>query len=134
MLRLESIDTNIILRLILCDYEDLYERAKNLIYSSRCIFYVPDQVIIETVFQLTHKKHYNFPRKEAVTRLKEVLSLSRLDHDEKTFDRIFNLYLAHPKLSIIDCYLAIKMEDLKRTPLWTFDTKLANQLPSTKLA
>ena len=133
MLRLESVDTNILMRLLLADHEDHYERAKKLLTTPRCIFLVPDQVILEMVFLLT-RKTFRLKRPSAVSKIKNVLSMSRLDYDKITFSRVFDLYLAHPKLSIVDCYLATKMEDSGRTPFWTFDEKLAKQMPAAKLA
>lgn len=132
MLRLESLDTNILMRLILQDVEDHYERALNLITSPRCIFYVPDQVILEVVFNLT-RREFKMLRSEVITKLEQVLTYPRLDYDKEIFDKVFKAFLAHPKLSLTDCYLAVKIEKAERTPLWTFDEKLAKQMKGAEL-
>ncbi|MDR2922738.1 MAG: hypothetical protein LBU85_05290 [Treponema sp.] len=44
-----------------------------------------------------------------------------------------SIYTTHPKLSFVDCYLEVLARKTDTTPLLTFDTKLANQLPGTQL-
>lgn len=131
MLRLESLDTNVILELILNRDPKKAERAFNLITTPRSYFFIPDQAIMEICYTLCKK--YGYSKQEFVDSLKIISNFSRLDYDAETFNRVSKYYLAHPKLSIADCYMTVKMSDLNRTPFWTFDEKLAKQLPAASL-
>ena len=44
-----------------------------------------------------------------------------------------SLYVKHPKLSFVDCYLAVITELSQEKPLWTLDKKLATQVPVAQL-
>ena len=132
MFKQQSIDTNIILRMVLKDDAHLYQRAYELLTQPRHYYYVPDQAIIEAVFVLSSSLH--FSRANIQEKLLKFLSLSRVDYDARIIDKVFEEFLAHPKLSFVDCYLAIKMSDIERAPLWTLDEKLAKQLDGVELA
>ena len=127
-----AIDTNILLRLILRDDPVLERKARELIDRKKALFYVPDMAIAEAVYVL-QKKQFGLPREAIAQYLSAVLAEPRLDYDHPLFNNVFAAYVMHPKLSFTDCYLAYKAEDFGRTPLYTFDQKLARQLPSTKL-
>ena len=73
----DSLDTNLMLRLIMNDVPERREKVLNLLYT-------------------------------------------------------FPLYLEHPKLSFYDCCLACYAEIKHHEPLFTFDKKLAKQLPQAK--
>ena len=133
VLKLGSVDTNVILRLVLRDDEEKAEKVLELLTRPKTFFFVPDQTIIEAVFILTSKRKYNFSREKAYLGLQKFLSLSRVDYDKRIIDQVFELFLEHPKLSFVDCYLAVKMKDIERVPLWTFDEKLAKQTEVAEL-
>ena len=44
---------------------------------------------------------------------------------------IFSIWATHPKLSIVDVYLAHKADANHENPLYTFDRKMVNQLGNT---
>ena len=125
-LNLASIDTNILLRIMLEDDAVLYERAMELVTRPRTYLYVPNQVITESVYVMENDP-YNYPRANIVDLIRKTMLAPRLDYDEELFEKVFALYEKHPKLSFNDCYLACKMERKDRLPFYTMDEKLAKQ-------
>ena len=102
------------------------------IISSAAIFYMPDQAITEAVFNSQSNK-YKWDRETIVDALKGFLKTPRVDYNEPLFDRVFELYLKHPKLSFNDCYLAAYAAERDRIPIWTFDKAFAKQAKEAKL-
>ena len=131
-LRLEAIDTNLILRAILNDIPEQTEKVYKLLSTPSCIFYVPDQAITEAAFVLKNPD-YGLPRENIVLALREFLRTPRLDYNKSLFHKVFETYLAHPKLSFNDCYLACHVAEREKTPLWTFDKALARQTTESQL-
>ena len=127
-----SVDTNVFLRLILRDNENMYERAKYLINTPRCYFTVIDQVVLECIFVLTGEKT-GMSRELAVEAVMAVLDEPRIEYNEPLFEKVFAMFLAHPKLSLNDCYLVVKAESDEVAPLYTFDKKLAGQAEGAQL-
>jgi len=62
-----------------------------------------------------------------------VIGKDNIFSSKELFIEILPIYSSHPKLSIVDCYLAVLAQKTGTTPLLTFDEKLAKQLPDTKL-
>lgn len=128
----ETVDTNVLLRLILHDNNDYYKRAASLISSPRHYFFVLDQAIIECIYVLENGDS-KLSRSEIAEVMFGLFVEPRLDYNEELFDKVFAEYLRRPKLSFTDCYMAFKSEELERTPLYTFDEKLARQNKNAKL-
>lgn len=126
-----TLDTNVLLRVILNDNGDHNIRARSLINTPGMYFTILDQVVLEMNYVLSGTLHY--PRSVIVDLITSTLAEPRLDYNEKLFKKVFDLYLARPKLSLTDCYMAFKTEEIGHTPLYTFDGKLVKQFPSAKL-
>ena len=130
----DSIDTNIVLRIILGDIPEQREIAKRILETPGSVHYLSDQALLECFYVL--EVTLELPREEAVDLIN--LFLTRYDkiviynHDLTAL--AIPLYLAHPKLSWADCALAAEAELRHHEPLFTFDKKLASQLPQAKLA
>ena len=131
-LRLEALDTNILMRAVVGDIPEQAELVYDLLETSASIFYMPDQAITEAVFNLQGVK-YKWDRESIVNALGEFLKTPRVDYNKSLFDKIFELYLKHPKLSFNDCYLAAHVADKDRTPIWTFDKAFAKRIDEAKL-
>lgn len=130
---LAAVDTNVLLRIAMDHGNNKHHsRAKSLVKTPGMYFTVLDQAILEMEYIL-RRKEYNLSRFNIVAMILAVLAEPRLDYNEKLFKKVFDLYLAHPKLSLTDCYMAYKSEELEHTPLYTFDEKLVKQFPSAKL-
>ena len=127
--KLDSIDTNILIRPFIQDNLEQTNLAKSFMLNSSKRLYVDDSVISESVYVLT-KEHYS--RQEIVDYLCPLLENSAFVYDRNLFGQVFPFYLAHPSLSFEDCYLTFKIPEKDATPLWTFDQKFAAQSPTAK--
>lgn len=128
-----SLDTNLVVHFLLGDIPGQCKRVAELLQSPRKSFYFTNMALSETIYVL--EKYYQLPRQEIVELLN--IFFARYDivvmYDRALVDLAFPHYLTHPKLSWIDCALAAEAEIHHHEPLWTFDKKLANQLPQAKL-
>lgn len=129
----DSLDTNLILRCILGDVPEQREKISDFLRDSSSIHYISNQAILECIYvlEITSK----IPRVAVVDMLNFFLTRysDRLIYDHALTSLAFPYYLSHPKLSWADCALAAEAEITHHEPLWTFDKKLARQLPQAKL-
>lgn len=126
-----SLDTCILVRIITEIPAGQARKASALIADKSSSFVVDDVAIVEAVHVLETIYFYN--REEIVGALQALLSATNIECSNALFGALFPLYLSHPKLSFNDIYLSLKSEAAAAEPLWTFDKKLAAQLPSPKL-
>ena len=122
----EHIDTNILIRLITQDDPQMVQRAEKLIAKKNKIYVFEDAAMMEVVFVLTGDQ-YRYSREEASESIKAVMLLQNIVFNKGLIEDALNLYVAHPKLSFVDCYLAAVTALSQETPLWTLDHKLAAQ-------
>lgn len=125
----ESLDTNIILRLMFRDVPEQCLKIQDLFMRIGVKYHVSDLVITEAVY-VAQK---SFSRSEIVDMLKVALSMPRVNYNRNLFDKVFSMYLEHPKLSFNDCCLAVYAELNEAEPLWTFDKALAKESGTAKL-
>jgi predicted nucleic-acid-binding protein len=126
-----SIDTNVLLRLLLNDIPEQRIAVKRLLAQATNQFDVADAVIIELVFALD--RYYGFNRLQTTEAVDGLMKLGDINCNRTLFERALLLYIDHTSLSFEDCYLAIYAQLNDAEPLWTFDKKLANQAPTVKL-
>jgi len=127
-----SLDTNILLRLLLNDIPAQHEIAKNILKSTTKQFIVSDVAILEMVFAL--ESYYQFRRPQVADAVAAVLELEQLNCNRPLLAGVAQQYLEHPKLSFDDCYLAEYARLNGAEPLLTFDKKLVSQHTSAELA
>lgn len=127
---IEHIDTNIVIRLIVGDDPKSYLKAKKLISQKRKIFVFEDASMMEVVFVLS--KLYNYSREDVVAGINFIKGFSNICFNKGLIEDALNLYVSHPKLSFVDCYLAAVTSLSGEVPLWTLDHKLAAQCPVAK--
>jgi len=129
---IQSLDTNILLRLILNDVPNQCEKAQKFLRrNSDITFYVDDQAITETVYVLERQKKYDRPFIiSAFTDL--IFPIKNINCDRPLFSEILPFYAKHPTLSFNDCYLTAKTAAKQSEPLWTFDHKFAKASPTAK--
>lgn len=125
-----SIDTNILLRLILRDNERMFEQARARLRSLDCV-HVADQAIVEIVFALG--AHYKYSRAEICAVIYELMANQHINLNRKLFEAVLPLYEKHPAVSFTDICLAVYAKLNGTTPLLTFDRKLARQIPHVEL-
>ena len=126
-----SLDTNVILRLLVEDNPAQVKKALNLLSDESHSFLVEDVAIMEAVHTL--ETYYKKSREEIVDLLESLISAPNILYSSpEFFEKTYPLYLKYPMLSFNDCYLAVKSEAASAEPLWTFDKLLAKKLPSAK--
>ena len=129
---IETLDTNIVLRIVLNDVPKLTDKVIHLLIDDSRTFIIPDVVFCEMVHILTKKLSYT--RVDAVREITKTLSaFYNLSYDLNIVTEVFHDYVTHPALSFEDCYLAYYATKNGATPLWTFDKKLATESPTAKL-
>lgn len=127
---LESLDTNILLRLVLNDVPEQTKKVQTLFAEKAKRFRIDDLALTELVFVL--EKFYRLDRGEIAEALDIILSIPQFALNRPLFETTVQLYLANPALSIMDCYLTSSAAAHGAVPLWTFDKKLARQSPSAR--
>ncbi|MDR2566082.1 MAG: hypothetical protein LBC97_08500 [Bifidobacteriaceae bacterium] len=127
---MESLATNVLLRLALGDVPEQSQAAVALVAHDR-EFAVAGTALVELVFALEH--HYRLPRSEIQRITKELLEVDNLRADSALAKAALSRFAGHPALSFADCYLAEESIAAGNQPLWTFDRKLANQHPAARL-
>ncbi|MCL2504469.1 MAG: PIN domain-containing protein [Coriobacteriia bacterium] len=130
-MRRESIDTNVLLRLLLKDIPEQHAKAKALIGQPGIIFMVSDTAMVELVFVL--ERHYCIGRHHIVEMVKALMGLGKLEISRTVLRGALETYEKSPRLSYEDCYLAQRAAASGSTPLWTFDEKLARRSEHAEL-
>ncbi|MDR1187422.1 MAG: PIN domain-containing protein [Bifidobacteriaceae bacterium] len=125
-----SVDTNCVLRWLLQDIAEQTAAVERLL-AEKAPLTIDDGALLETVFALEH--HYRFSRSTVAAALRQVLSEGRFVLDRAAWSALLPDYERRPKLSIMDVYLAHRARKSGRTPLYTFDKKMAAQLPEAEL-
>ena len=126
-----SLDTNVVLRLLLNDIPAQHAAARKLVEQTRSQFAVADTVIIEIVFALD--RYYGFSRSQIAEAVDGLMKLREINCNRTLFEGALPLFVNHSGLSFEDCCLSVYAQLNDAEPLWTFDKKLANQAPNAKL-
>ena len=125
-----SLDTSLIVRLFTEGDPRQYRKVVKLLSHPTQIYVVDDAAVIEMVHVL--ETVYGKDRADIVSDIKTLCSFNNAYVNQKAFLQVIELYVSHPKLSFVDCYLATRAEQRSAEPLLTFDHKLATQLHSVK--
>ena len=125
-----SLDTNCLLRWLLGDIPEQAALVTAVVNSGENVV-LADAALIETVFVLDKIKKIS--RKTIEKAIVAVMGIDSISCNREIFIEVFPIYIKHPKLSFVDCYLDVLARRTGATPLLTFDKKLANQLSGTRL-
>ena len=126
-----SLDTNVLLRLLLNDIPGQHVSVKTLLAQASGGFSIADTAIIELVFAL--QRHYGFTRPQVSEAVLGLMQLSTINCNRDLFEKVLPIFLEHTALSFEDCCLVTYASLNDAEPLWTFDKKLANQATSARL-
>jgi len=126
-----SIDTNILLRLLLNDVPEQHIAAKELFRHFPNPVAVADTAVIELVFVL--ERHYSFSRLQIAEAIDGLIRLKEISCNRVLLENALPLFIEHSGLSFEDCCLSTYAKLIQAEPLWTFDKKLAKQAPNAKL-
>lgn len=127
----ESLDTNIILRLMLGDVPGQCFKIQELLMRANVSYNVADLAITEAVYVM--QSSYGLSREKIVDGIQRLLWFPGIKCNQVLFDRVFPMYLACPKLSFNDCCLAGYAALNEAEPLWTFDKELAKESGTAKM-
>lgn len=127
----ESLDTNIILRLILNDVPKQCRKIQDLLMRQQVVYDVADLAITEAAYVL--QSGYRLSREQIVEGINRLLNFPGVNYNQNLFGQVFPMYLQHPQLSFNDCCLAGYAALNQAEPLWTFDRALAKESPTAKL-
>ncbi len=125
----ESLDTNMILRIMLKDVPEQCLKIVDLFMRQGVRYHVADLAIAEAVYVMQR----DYSREEIVSYLRNLFTMNEIRANFALFEKVFPMYLKHPELSFNDCCLAVYAELNEAEPLWTFDRKLAGQADNVKL-
>jgi predicted nucleic-acid-binding protein len=131
MVKVESLDTNAVLRLLLGDVPHQYQAVMALLCSGDARYHIDDLAVAETVYILENL--YELDRNAISTLLDALFKEPAITCNKKVLLKAIAFWTEHPKLSFYDTYLVWNAELAERTPLWTFDKKLANQGDAARL-
>ncbi len=125
---MKSLDTNIVLRLLLGDVPAQSSQIEQLIAQSGQEFAVADYVFAEVVWILQGPAHAQ-SRDAIAANIETLVGLPQINCNRAMLQKAVPLYVAHPTLSFVDVCLAVYAELNNDLPLLTYDKKLAAKLP-----
>lgn len=125
-----SLDTNVLLRWLIQDVPEQTAQVDDLLARGGR-FRVDDVAIVETVFVL--ERVMKLSRRTVGDSLEVLISTACLDFDRRLWNEIAQGYVAHPKVSVAEIFLALRARDGGAAPLLTFDQKLAGQVDGAAL-
>ena len=125
-----TIDTNVLLRWLLDDAPAQTAVADALLSTGERVR-VPELALVETVYVL--ERVMELSRATVAQSIEAIMGVASLDLDRALWRAVLNDYLAHPKVSVTDAFLAAPARSEKALPLYTFDRKLASQLAGAEL-
>lgn len=125
-----SLDTNVILRLLLRDDEPQYQLAKKLINSKNMNLHIADISLAEVAFVLG--RYYQLSREDIKLTLEALVFIDNLNFNRPLLLQSLEYFIQHSKLSLEDCMLSAYAKLNQAEPLYTFDKKLANQIDNAE--
>ena len=118
-MNLISLDTNIVLRLILRDIPDQSKKAAEFVAGTSC--YITDVVVAESVFVL--EKVYKLDREYIIGLMTILFKLKTVSYNEVVVKMSLSFYKRFNTLSFVDCY-SLAEATTSENELVTFDKKL----------
>lgn len=125
-----SLDTNILLRLVLNDVPEQMLAIKKLFEQSD-VLHVADIVIFEIVFILD--KYYEFNREDICESIQTIVRHNKISCNRKLFELSLPLYSTNTKISFVDSTLPVYALLYNATPLRTFDKELVKSSNKVQL-
>ncbi len=128
-----SLDTNLLLRLVLRDIPGQTDKVTALLDSAKQgELEIADAVLYELVWILSGSL-YGYDRTLIGDTLIEIARLPQVSCNRLLIEKAVPVYINYPKLSFIDICLTVYAELNNAAPLLTFDKALAGALPNAKL-
>ncbi len=125
-----SLDTNLILRLILKDVPEQLDSIRLLIDTAKPNnLHVADVVFFEAAWILGGSA-YRLDRPLIGELVLQIARMPQINCNRAMLEKVIPLYIEHTKISLVDASLAVYAELNHSLPLLTLDKKLAKALPS----
>jgi predicted nucleic-acid-binding protein len=126
---IRSLDTNVVLRLLLGDVTEQEVRVRQMLERGRPgSFVLADAVIFECVWVLSGPV-YGFGRQFIGDLLLQLIDIPQINCNRDMISRAVIRYEKYPAISFMDACLATYAELGEAVPLLTFDKNLAKALP-----
>ena len=119
----ETLDTSVILRYLLRDDQEQYERARKLLGRKGVVFHVADVVFVEIAEVL--ERLYQFERVAVVEYLRLVLDMKNVNCNRGMLVEAISKYERSLKLTFADCCVLEYARLNEAEPVWSFDRKFA---------
>jgi len=126
-----SLDTSVLLRVLLRDEPAQAKRALGLIASTQSQLAVADVAFVEAAHVM--QRYYHMSRSDVCHLFTQFIRLEAINCNRVMLDAAMSIFVDHSALSFEDCCLAVYAELNQAEPLYTFDRKLAGQLKQTSL-
>jgi len=120
------LDTNVIIRFLLCDNKILFKKAKTIFKKAENGFYklyIDEIVVAECIWLLS--SFYKSSKNKTIQMLIKIVSFDFVICDNKNLLIDTMIMVNDQNLSFIDCWLNLKSK-LMNLQLITFDKKLSN--------
>lgn len=128
---MSSLDTNIVLRLLLQDVPDQLHKVMLLLDQAKPgSLMIADIVFFECVWVLSGNI-YGFNRELIGRLVLQVADIPQISCNRVLLEKTVPLYVRFPNISFADACLVSLAELKGAAPLLTFDRKLASVLPNT---
>lgn len=128
--KIGSLDTNILLRLVVGDIPEQLATIQTLLDESD-VLHIADIVIFEMVFVL--QSFYEFSREDIIESVTTIIRHDKINCNRRLFELALVMFAKHRKISFVDSTLPIYASINQSVPLFTFDQELAKSLPEVSL-
>ena len=126
-----SLDTNCLLRWLLNDIPEQAAHVAALLASENTVI-VADAALIEAAFAMSNV--YKIDTTTIINSIHTIMAQPSISMNRSLWITILEDRATHPKLSIVDLYLAHHARTThEELPVYTFDRKLANQIEGATL-
>ncbi len=126
-----SLDTSVVLRLLLNDIPEQTREAAKLLRRSGGQLVVADLVFVEMAHVL--ERYYQLSRLDISELIRSFMQLEVIACNRELIGPALDSFVTHSALSFEDCCLATAAGLNQAQPLYTFDQKLAKQLSQAEL-
>lgn len=120
---ISSLDTNAVLALLLNERLAHRKKVHDLLERTAC--FISDLVFPEVEYVL--RIDYGLSRQQIAYNINALMSVPNIKCNIGLLLEATDIYVQNPTLSFTDCCLAVEAALTKRSPLYTFDKKLAKQ-------
>jgi predicted nucleic-acid-binding protein len=127
---MKSLDTNLLLRLVLDDIPE-QSMAVNTLFDEETQKYVVEDIVFAEIVWILQSVRYHYPRERVAANVQLILAIPQIVCNRAMLEKAIILYVKYPKLSYVDTCLVVYSELNNNKPLLSFDKKLVTALPKT---